>query len=294
MFKNAMIDSHNHTRKYSMDGVQTLDQLVDDAIAIGLKGVVVTEHYDKDMVDGQVLQNISPFGGKPHPDEWVFDISAYFETMFAKQKDLQERHVDFELLTGIELGYLPHLSDDLDQLVNSYPFDCVIASIHTLNNKDIYDDKDLSARPKEQLYADYLEVMLDMLNRQKQFDVLAHYDFIARVADYTDNRFYYREFPDHFDEIFRSMIENDVSLELNTRSRYRSINGGDGDPGLPDSDLILRYLELGGEFITVSSDSHDSGDVGRLIEETSAWLNHLGVSRLTTFKNRRPVFMPIK
>jgi len=49
-------------------------------------------------------------------------------------------------------------------------------------------------------------------------------------------------------------------------------------------------LELGGEIVTVGSDSHNAHDVGRFIPETLQRLRTLGFSYVCTFSERKPIF----
>ena len=148
----------------------------------------------------------------------------------------------------------------------------------------------MANRNKYELYPQYLEQLIELAERLNRVNVLAHFDFITRVTAYPDPKFYYADFPDHFDELFRRLIRKGISLELNTRSRYRAQLSGEPDPGLPDADLIRRYSELGGEFITLSSDSHNQGEVGTLFSETAAWLSSLGVRKITHFQAGQPVW----
>lgn len=288
-----LIDSHNHTMHFSIDADQTLDELIEGAVQQGLKGVAVTEHYDKDVIDGFFQVGISPVGSLPQRDEWVFNIEAYLNIINEKKQLLERQGIEFELLSGIELGYMPYLADELDRLMDQYTFDVVLGSVHCLDYRDLYHYPELYAEEKKQAYSRYLETNIEMLQKQHNFDVFAHFDYIARYADYKDNRIAYADFPDYFDELFRLLIDGGKSLEINTRTRYKALSAGKDDLGFPDANIILRYLELGGKMFTLSSDSHKSGEVGAFFPETVEWLKHLGVSYLTYFKKRQPVLLPI-
>lgn len=293
MRQQFLIDSHNHTHVFSPDALQSPGELVEDALTAGLSGLAVTEHYDKDLVKDIVLPGLSPVGSPAAPDEWIFDVNEYFELFYNFKEQLASEHPDFILLSGIELGYHKHLAEALDDLVRSRPFDTVIGSVHALDGKDIYHNPDLSSEPKNKLYARYIETMIELVDHLQEVDILAHFDFIARVCDYEDSKMYYREHPDHWDTLFRKLIEKGVSLEINTRSRYRSLDSTGTDPGFPDSAIIQRYLELGGELITPSSDAHRKNDSGRLLQETAAWLQSLGVRYLTYYVKRKPQFIAL-
>ncbi|HHX37447.1 MAG TPA: histidinol-phosphatase HisJ family protein, partial [Clostridiaceae bacterium] len=272
MDQQIYFDSHSHTRHFSLDGIQTLDELVEDALDKGLAGVVVSEHYDKDMINSEIQAGISPVGSLPQPEEWIFNVEAYFNLMQEKKEQLAKTQAPLQLLSGIELGYLPYLNTAYDNMVRQYSFDCIIGSVHTLNYLDIYDAPQLFEEPKVTVYEKYLETIIEMIERQEEFDIVGHYDFIVRKAPYNDNRMLYRECTDHFDTLFRRMIEKGKSFEINTRSRYKTIEEGKPDPGMIDPDIIKRYLELGGEMISLSSDSHDKGHIGKFFTASAAEL----------------------
>ncbi|MGI6077504.1 MAG: histidinol-phosphatase HisJ family protein [Fastidiosipilaceae bacterium] len=293
MDHQTFFDSHTHTRHFSIDGQQTLDELVNDALEKGLAGIVVSEHYDKDMINSEIQAGISPVGSLPQPEEWIFNIEAYFNLFLEKKMQLTKARAPLQLLSGIELGYLPYLPSAYDELVRKHPFDCVIGSVHTLKYLDIYMAPQLFEVPKIQVYEEYLETIIEMITRQQELDIVGHYDFIVRKAPYEDNRMLYRELADHFDTLFRLIIEKGKSFEINTRSRYKAIEDGKPDPGMIDPDIIRRYLELGGEMITLSSDSHDYGHVANYFKESAAELAYLGVRYLTHFENRKPQFIKL-
>jgi histidinol-phosphatase (PHP family) len=289
----AYIDSHNHTKHFSIDSTQTLDELLSSALEAGLKGLAVTEHYDKDVINGFFQVGISSVGSLPHPDEWIFNLEAYFNLLEEKKQQLARSRPDFQLLTGIEIGYMPYLAEELDHLVDAYPFDCVIASVHCLDYRDIYHYPELYETGKQAAYGRYLETLVEMLRNQHNFDVLGHFDYITRYAGYEDPALRYQDFPDHFDEMFRLLVEKGKSLEINTRTRQKRLAAGLTDLGFADETVIRRYLELGGKMITLSSDAHHVGETGGGFIEAAAWLKSLGVSYLTAFQAGQPLLLPL-
>ena len=56
---------------------------------------------------------------------------------------------------------------------------------------------------------------------------------------------------------------------------------------MPDVNLINRYRELGGEFITIGSDSHSAYDVGRGITDGMKIARECGFDKITFFVNRQ-------
>ncbi len=292
MVDRPYIDVHNHTRHFSIDGVQTLDGLIEDAKSIGLAGVAVTEHYDKDMVDEFIYSGISTVGQLPEPGEWVFNFPTYINLMDEKIKQLQAAGDAFLLLKGVELGFLPYLAAPYDEYFNPLELDSIVVSVHSMDNRSLYQYPEYYESSKTESYGRYLETLIQAVDSLSCFQVLGHYDYVTRKAPYRDKALRYRDFSDYFDELFKRLISKGKSLEINTRAAYQS-DVSDRADLLPDADLIRRYLELGGEFISLASDSHDRGQVGLLFNETTAYLKSLGVCYLTAYIKRQPVMLKI-
>ena len=87
------------------------------------------------------------------------------------------------------------------------------------------------------------------------------------------------------ERILRQAIADGKGIELNTSSfKY-------GLPDLMPSRRILRfYRELGGELLTIGSDSHETVHLGDHIREVRPVLRDLGFRPFCTFERMKPVF----
>lgn len=79
----------------------------------------------------------------------------------------------------------------------------------------------------------------------------------------------------------KTLIENGRGIELNC-------NRG-GQP-LPDEKWLKLYRELGGELITLGTDSHSPEYVGGSIRERQALLRACGFTRFCAFEKQEPVW----
>ena len=57
--------------------------------------------------------------------------------------------------------------------------------------------------------------------------------------------------------------------------------------------IVSRFRELGGKYITIGSDAHRWGDVGSGLEEGYRLAQRCGFSYVTVFEKRQPVLLPI-
>lgn len=289
------VDAHTHTKHDSKDARQSLDELLREADQKALMAVCLTEHYDKDSIDGRLRRGVTAVGAEPDPAEWAFNPERYLKRLSpirtARQKGGQTR-----LLLGIEVNFAPYLSADYRRYLEPLPFDQIIYSAHFYEDRDIYWAKDLYRRGKEIFYPQWLTWQLELLEDPFQFQVFGHYDYVARYAPYEQKRLLYREFPDHLDAILKQLIRREAALEINTKAFYTSepdpqSAGPETIDNYLDADLIRRYLDLGGELVTLSSDSHQAGCLALGFDLYAKRLYELGLRRLCYFVEKKPRFL---
>ena len=115
----------------------------------------------------------------------------------------------------------------------------------------------------------------------KNYSVLAHVDFIRRY----DKSYYSLEhtYP-IVSEILKQAIKDGKGIEINTSSFQYKI------PDLtPSVDIIKLYKELGGEIITIGSDSHTLNRLGNNILDIHQKLRELGFDSFYTFDKMTPI-----
>ena len=121
------------------------------------------------------------------------------------------------------------------------------------------------------------------------FDIMGHYDYVARYAPYPECSIRLKDFPDVMDEILRYLAENGKALEINTKT-YQSYSGRVPEP---DRDILKRFRELGGEMVSFGSDSHDAGQVGFNFARMAEFVKSCGYRYGVHFEKRKPVMCRI-
>ena len=122
------------------------------------------------------------------------------------------------------------------------------------------------------------------------FDIMGHYDYVARYAPYPQESIFYNDFSDIFDEILKYLAENGKALEINTKT-YQDYKGR--TPVL-DKNILLRFREFGGEAISLGSDSHDPVRPGDKFERYAGFIRNAGFRFIAHFENRRLCMTPIQ
>ncbi len=251
-----MFDTHLHTH-FSGDSAMTFQEAV---VAADKKGVsvIVTEHMDLDYPD--------------NPETFVFDPAEYFQELGPFRTD--------KILLGVELGLRPECREENRRMAASYPFDEIIGSIHVVDGIDIYRPQFTRGVSKKSAYGRYLASMLECIGGFDGFDSLGHVDYICRYAAYEDKELHLTEFFDEWTAVCQSLINSGKALEINTRRLE-----------LPEAvasltKLYRRYHELGGRHVTIGSDAHRTGDIGKNLSAAWQMAEGLGLKPVY-FKNRQ-------
>lgn len=275
-----LYDNHNHSQ-FSFDGGRTsVGKTVNSAIGKGLAGVCFTDHCDF---------FVPPMKAKY--EEYVpevFDVEARNAEIDKVNAKCPQ---DFHVFKGIEIGVQKSERDKIAAHLEKYSFDEIIASVHYLDDTDPFWGGYYEGKTWRYAYGHYLETLYDeMVWLGDRFDIMGHYDYVTRYAPYPECSILYKDFPDILDSMLRYLVENGKALEINTKT-YQDFKGR--TPVL-DKNILMRYRELGGEIISLGSDSHDADRVGFNFERTAVLVSRCGFRYLAHFDKRKPVMLPIR
>lgn len=276
----GLYDNHNHSQ-FSFDGGRTsVGKTVNSAIGKGLAGVCFTDHCDF---------FVPPM--KAQHEEYVpevFDVEARNTEIDKVNAKCPQ---DFHVFKGMEIGVQKSERDKIAAHLEKYSFDEIIASVHYLDDTDPFWGGYYEGKTWRYAYGHYLETLYDeMVWLGDRFDIMGHYDYVTRYAPYPECSILYKDFPDILDSMLRYLAENGKALEINTKT-YQDFKGR--TPVL-DKNILIRYRELGGEIISLGSDSHDADRVGFNFERTAALVSRCGFRYLAHFDKRKPVMLPIR
>jgi histidinol-phosphatase (PHP family) len=270
-------DYHLHS-DFSSDSNTPMEHMIERALELGLKALCFTDHMDYDY------PQVSSYN-------FEFDPDAYVKKLEELRKRYGKR---IEILTGIELGLQPHLSERLSSLVKSYPFDFIIGSSHVVDHTDPYYPEYWENRTKDEGIRRYFESMIENCKAFHDFNVYGHLDYIIRYvperflvngntgskADYS-----YSDYADLLDELLKLIISYGKGIEVNTAG----LKYGLGYPH-PKIEVIKRYKELGGEIITIGSDAHKPEHLCYDFDLVPDLLKNLGFRYYTTFRQGQPIY----
>lgn len=253
------MDYHTHSF-YSFDGEAPLADMAATAAARGLKELCCTDHLDFD-------------GPVPHVPDFA-----------ARQKELEGldcRYPGLKLRRGVEVSLRDEACARAAQrAVEGVDLDFVLGSVHTIEGVDVWAEDYYVGQTKQQAYRRYFEAVARVLPTFPRLNVLAHYDFVAKYAPYPDRAVTLDVAPEAFDAIFRWLILKGKGMEINTASWQQ-----DAPWGL---DVLRRYRALGGEYVTVGSDTHGTPRVGARIQEALELARSAGIPYVAAFHRGVP------
>ncbi len=258
-------DNHIHSF-LSLDGCALLIDQVRASREKGVKHLCFTEHIDIEL------------GGQ----NFLVDFPSYEKQIM----EAREAFPDMDIGIGLELGDSKDTRDRVIEQSNVLNLDFKLLSRHSVRNidpawvEDFFDK--VPGRTRDSAAKDYVLAVMNSVLRFPDWDALAH---VGYVFKFTKDRGYgsliYEDSPDELDIIFRFLIEHGKALEVNT-SRFDEY----GEP-IPGVSLLKRYRELGGELITLGSDSHRTDRVAQNFPEATEQLKELGFRYVTYFMNRK-------
>lgn len=255
-------DYHLHTH-HSMDCGMTPAALCEAAIAAGLDEICITDHTE--------------FG---HPDP-ASDIPPVPEAWLAEIKAARRAYPQLTVRIGIEIGDNPLCRDRIIEWHRVLPLDFRLLSLHLIDNEDPYFPDFFAHHEQAPFYRRYVESRLESVLAwpDDQYHALAHLGYCAKFAPYPieTRPLRYRHAPDALDAIFRHLAQHGKALEINT-SGHRTMG-----ECIPDRELVTRFVEAGGEFVTLGSDAHRPEHVGSRIDTAAALAKACGVRYMATF-----------
>ena len=271
------VDYHVHT-EFSDDSVYLMEDVVKDAIALGLEEICITDHVDYgiklDWDDGREIQWRH---GEPMAN---VDYPKYFEKIAKLKGEYKDQIVIKE---GMEFGMQVHTIPQFRKLFNKYHFDFIILSCHQVEDKEFWTQDFQKGRTQEEYQTRYYQEILDVITEYKDYCVLGHLDLLKRYDMAGDYPF--EKIKPMVTKILKQVIADGKGIEINTSSHRYGL-----DDLMPSRNILKLYHELGGTIVTIGSDTHKSEHLGAYIEETKEEMRNIGFKYYCTYQDMKPIF----
>ncbi|MFZ2755663.1 MAG: histidinol-phosphatase HisJ family protein [Atopobiaceae bacterium] len=270
-------DYHVHS-EFSDDSWYPMESVVRDAIMLGLDEICFTDHVDygvKPDVDHPELARIED--GEP-----VLNVD--YARYFPRIAELAEAYASrIAVRAGLEFGIQTQTEPEFQRLFDASPLDFVILSIHQVGNREFWNGDFQGGHTQREINEAYYRELLAVVNTWDDYSVVGHLDLIKRYdpfGAYPDERT-----RDVVAAILERVIATGHGIEVNTSSFRYGLK--DLQPSTP---ILELYRDLGGEILTIGSDSHEPAHLAAHFDEVIDRLKALGYTRFCTFDRMVPEF----
>ncbi|MGI5896775.1 MAG: histidinol-phosphatase HisJ family protein [Oscillospiraceae bacterium] len=274
------IDLHSHSN-FSPDADNSVYAMCSRAEALGLAAYAITDHCD---MNGFMDDN-----GRP----WI-TVEQMLERVRSSLAEMRRVRTEKEwkllLLKGIELGQPfenPQLANSfLDEIWDSTDF--IIGSLHNITGCTDFAFLDYTQENIPELLERYFVELVELV-RWGRFDALGHITYPLRYMIAQGREGDIAPYWGYIDDVLRTQAQNGKAIEINTSGLRQKMK-----QTMPPFSIVQRFRELGGEHVTIGSDSHCTADVGKGSAEAVVMLKEAGFSQLTYFVRHKPVQIPIR
>lgn len=289
-----MLDYHLHLWPHSERRTPVvLEQVAaycERAQAAGVVEVALTEHLFRFVQADRVLggfwddERVPPGLRQSMADYWSFHATADLDHYVATV--LEARRQGLPVVLGLEVDYYRGRMDEVATLLEGYPFDVLLGSVHWVDGWR-FDDLDdaasmaeWSARDVDACWDAYTGA-LEELAGTGTCDVLAHPDLIKVTGSRPGNP------AEWWDRIAEAAARNHLATEVSSAGWHKPV--GEQYP----ADGLLTRLAARGVPFTTASDAHHLDHVADRTGDLQALLRGAGVDRVTGFRRRQAHTVPL-
>ncbi len=228
-----------------------------------------------EFVEKGIAADLAEIGFADH-DGYLADLD------FTNFSRLQTLYPQIKIRVGLEVDYLPNPQQPRTDYTKAYPFDFLMGSVHFIGEWP-FDHPDYRAGYAEwkpdALYQAYFALVSQMV-RSKGFDIVGHLDLIKIFGCRPDTPVLELAGP-----ALQEIRKADMTVEINTAGWYKPVA-----EVYPSEILLIECFRLGIP-VTLSSDAHVAGDVGRDIARARELAWKVGYRQVAAFEQRKRIMV---
>jgi histidinol-phosphatase (PHP family) len=256
----TLIDYHVHTNN-SIDCKVSMAQMCAQAVQLGLTEIAFTDHFNNHPLD---------------LDLGYYDPERYFA-------DLEHCRAEFPTLiirAGVELGEPHRWGSKIIPVLERYPYDLVLGSLHWVGKNSMFDANYFRNRSPQFAFREYFTELIQMINHGG-FDILSHVDVPKRTGFSVYREFNISVYEDIMRKVWQACIDTGITPEINTKGLRSS-----AAQMHPTTDALSWYAEMGGERLTLGSDAHQAGSLADYFGDARQSALTAGIKRICRFERR--------
>ncbi|KAI5777805.1 polymerase/histidinol phosphatase-like protein [Geopyxis carbonaria] len=268
---------HSHSGQYCLHATNLLEEMIQTAIAKGMRVLSLTEHIPRDQREDLYPEEVEA-------QCTTFDLFRNFANYYDQALRLRARYSShIHLLIGFEAEYIrPSSIALIRNLQDLYKFDFFIGSVHHVNsipidyNHEMYKQAMMTCGGTEELlFEAYLDDQYEMLKALRPA-VVGHFDLIRlKSADPA------RRMSEYGNGVWQKVLRNLTFissykgiLELNSAAVRKGMH-----TPYPERDICKVFMELGGRF-TLSDDSHGVEQIGQNYYRVLEYIHEIGLGEI--------------
>ena len=283
-----MLDYHLHLWPHTRrDTSLALDQVAaycERAQSAGVVELALTEHLYRFVQAEKLLggfwddEDASPALRQSLAEYWTFhataDLDAYVDTV------LEARRQGLPVVLGLEVDYYRGRMDQVAALLEGYPFDVLLGSVHWIDGWRFDDIDDVPSmdewdtRDVDTCWDQYVDAVAE-LAATGTCDVLAHPDLIKVYGRRP------AEPREWWDRMADTLVAHPMAAEVSSAGWRKPV--GEQYP----AEGLLARLAAHGVAFTTASDAHHLHHVADRSADLHALLRTAGIDRLRGFRRRQ-------
>ena len=289
----VVLDYHLHLWPHSRRaGVVALEELAaycERAQAQGVAEIAVTEHFHRFRQADAALRGFwdddpSPALRAAMTDYWDWHVTADLDEYV--DQVVAAKAAGLPVVLGLEVDHFAGRMDKVGALLDGYPFDVLLGSVHWLgawgfdNGGQAAFVAEWDRRAVEDVWRAYTDA-LEELAASGAVDVLAHPD-LCKVFGHVP------AVPDEFyDRMAEAAAASGLAAEVSSAGWRKPV--GEQYP----APALLARFRAAGVPVTTASDAHSQPDVADRAGDLRAVVESAGYSALQAYRRRHPHSVPL-
>lgn len=269
------VDYHVHPG-YSIDAQDaTIQEYCRKALSIGLDAICFTPHLEVDPVRRHLDWFVRVNGTRQPMDEFQW-LNRYFEDIENARDTFGPQGLTIK--AGIEVGFDRGLEKRIEHVLDSYPFDFILGSVHCIEHQAISSWREsreyFPGRDMYQVVKEYFLTLSEAVGSEL-FHCMGHLDLYCRYGINYYGQAIMSAHRGLVEPILAKMAKRGIGLEVNTSSIRRGLHQFH-----PSREILEQAVKAGVTVFTVGSDAHKPEDLGFKTQEAINLLAELGAGHL--------------
>jgi histidinol-phosphatase (PHP family) len=256
-------DYHMHS-KFSCDCRVSMADMCREALRKGIPEIAFTEHFDR-IRTGMCFDK--------------YDPAAYFKGLEAARAEFGPQGLTIK--AGVEVGEIHLNRGEVDAVLDAYAYDLVLGSLHWVRGENIFERPYFEKRSHQEAAHAYFQELAEMVDGGG-FTIMSHMDVLKRMGYQVYGRFDITDYEDDVRQVLAACIRRGIAPEINTSALRMAVNQAH-----PTIEVLRWYREMGGERLTIGSDSHNPTQLGYALDRALRMAQDAGFTTLTKYSQRQ-------